>query len=155
MRLKCGQSSTEGLGHGELARDLTRIKLGLECLDFGILGYRRLLHCAGNLSLRKLDSIALVLLGQFKSLVQLLLERAVANLLQDICVPRLVDLECFAAVRADDFVHGYAYSFVSCYALLAHVLRQHKRHHLRLKCVRGQVGQEAAGPEGGVAHGAS
>ena len=36
--------------------------------------------------------------------MQLLLERAVANLLQNICVPRLVDLECFATVGADDFI---------------------------------------------------
>ena len=93
------------LCHGQLARKLTRIQLGLECLNLGILGYRRLLHFAGNLRLGKLDCIALVLLGQFKPLIQLLLESAVANLLQDISVPRLVDFECFAAVGADDFVH--------------------------------------------------
>ena len=85
--------------------------MSLECLDFGILGYRRLLHCAGNLGLGKFDGIALVLLGQFKPLMQLLLERAVANLLQNICVPRLVDFECFAAVGADDFMHLRASSF--------------------------------------------
>jgi hypothetical protein len=43
--------------------------------------------------------------------MQMLLERAVANLLQDICVPRLVDFECFATVGADDFMHVGA-SFV-------------------------------------------
>ncbi len=37
--------------------------------------------------------------------MQLLLEGAVANLLQDICIASLVDFECFAAVGADDFVH--------------------------------------------------
>jgi hypothetical protein len=40
--------------------------------------------------------------------MQLLLERAVANLLQDICVPRLVDFECLDAVEADDFMHVHA-----------------------------------------------
>jgi hypothetical protein len=49
-----------------------------------------------TLACGKLDGIALVLLGQFKPLVQLLLERAVANLLQDVRVPGLVNLECFA-----------------------------------------------------------
>ena len=60
----------------------------------------------GQDALGKLDGIALVLLGQFKPFMQLLLERAVAHLLEDICVPRLVDLEGFVAVGADDFVHG-------------------------------------------------
>ncbi len=89
---------------GQLARHLTRIQLGLERLDFGILGYRRLLHFAGNLRLGKLDRIALVLLGQFKPLMQLLLKSAVANLLQDIGVASLVDFEGFAAVRTDYLV---------------------------------------------------
>ena len=74
------------LRHGQLARMLTRIQLGLECLDFKILGYPRLLHPAGSFSLRKLDGIALALFGQFKALMQLLLERAVADLLQDVGV---------------------------------------------------------------------
>ncbi len=53
------------------------------------------------------DGVPLVLLGQLKPLVQLLLELAVANLLQDVRVPGLVNLECFPAVRADDFMHDY------------------------------------------------
>jgi hypothetical protein len=57
--------------------------------------------------LGEFDGIALVLLGQLKALVQLLLKLAVANLFDDVRVPGLVDLECFAAVRADDFMHGY------------------------------------------------
>ena len=89
-----------------LARNLTRIQLGLECLDFGILGYRRLLHLAGNLRLGKLDRIAHVLLGQFKALMQLLLKSAVAYLLQGVGVASLVDFECFAVVGVDDFEHG-------------------------------------------------
>jgi hypothetical protein len=43
--------------------------------------------------------------------MQLLLKSAVANLLQDIGVARLVDFEGFAAVGADDFVHGGASGF--------------------------------------------
>jgi hypothetical protein len=50
--------------------------------------------------------------------MQLLLKSAVANLLQDIGVARLVDFECFAAVGADDIVHV----FVSFFKLRA----QHK-----------------------------
>ena len=80
-------------------------------LDFGVLGYRSLLHFAGNLGLGEFDGITLVLLGQFKSLMQLLLERAVAHLLQDIGVPRLLDFECFASVGADDFMHVGAFCF--------------------------------------------
>jgi hypothetical protein len=43
--------------------------------------------------------------------MQLLLERAVSNLLQDICVSRLVDFEGFVAVGADDFMHVGASCF--------------------------------------------
>jgi hypothetical protein len=97
----------------QLSRKLTRIQLGLECLDFGILGYRRLLHFAGKLCLGKLDRIALVLLGQLKALIQLLPKSAVANLLQNVCVAGLVDFECFAAVGADDFIHVCPLRFYS------------------------------------------
>ena len=55
---------------------------------------------------RTLDRIVLVLLGQFKPLMQLLRKRAVAHLFQDVGVPRLADLECFTVVGADDFVHA-------------------------------------------------
>jgi hypothetical protein len=47
-----------------------------------------------------------VLLGQLKPLVQLLLELAITHLLQDVCVPGLINLECLTAVRADDFMHS-------------------------------------------------
>ena len=40
--------------------------------------------------------------------MQLLLEVGIADLLQDVRIPRLVDLECLPAVRADDFVHFHA-----------------------------------------------
>ncbi|MCY1238114.1 hypothetical protein D9M72_508340 [compost metagenome] len=44
--------------------------------------------------------------------MQLLLEIAVAHLLQDVRVTGFVDLECLAAMGADDFVHGYVRSIV-------------------------------------------
>ena len=95
----------QGVRDGELARHLCGIQPGFQLLYFGVLGESSRLPCAGNLGLRKLHGIALVLLGQFKALVQLLVDRAVAHLLQDIGVPRLVDFECFLAVgSADDFV---------------------------------------------------
>ena len=50
--------------------------------------------------------LALCPLGQLQPLVQLLLKLAIAHLLEDVGIPRLVDLEGFAAVGADDFVHG-------------------------------------------------
>jgi hypothetical protein len=102
---------TQGLGDGKFARHLCCIQPGFQFLNFGVFGDSGLLHFASRFGLRKLDGIALVLLGQFKALMQLLLERAVANLLQDICVPRLVDFECFAAVGADDFMHVGASCF--------------------------------------------
>jgi hypothetical protein len=45
--------------------------------------------------------------------VQLFFKIAIAHLLEDVGVPRFVDLEGFAAVGADDFVHTYvSYSCV-------------------------------------------
>jgi hypothetical protein len=38
--------------------------------------------------------------------VQLFVKIAIAHLLEDVGVPRFVDLEGFAAVWADDFMHG-------------------------------------------------
>lgn len=43
--------------------------------------------------------------------MQLVLKRAVANLLEDVGIPGLVDLGGFAALGADDFMHGYAFCF--------------------------------------------
>ena len=50
--------------------------------------------------------IALFLLGQLQPLVRLLFKLAIAHLLEDVGIPHLVDLEGFAAMGADDFVHG-------------------------------------------------
>ena len=51
-----------------------------------------------------------------------LLKLAIAHLLEDVGMPRLVDLEGFAAVGADDFVHGewtfLAGLFGSCLSIL-------------------------------------
>jgi hypothetical protein len=60
--------------------------------------------CVSSTSLL-LSRIALVLLSQFKLRMQLLLDSAIANLLQDIGVGSFVDFEGFVAVGADDFVH--------------------------------------------------
>ena len=92
--------------HGGFADDLSRIEPSIQLLQFQVQGDSRLIHFTGQIGLRKLDGIALVLLGQFKALMQLLLKTAAPNLLQDICVSDFVDFECFAAVGADDFVQG-------------------------------------------------
>ena len=80
--------------------------------------------------LRKLDRIALVLLGQFKPLMQLLLESAIANLLQDVCVAGFIDFECFATVGADDFVHVGGAFFASCRPIDQLYLVNRARHLL-------------------------
>ena len=49
--------------------------------------------------------LALCPLGRLEALVQLLLTLAIAHLLEDVGIPRLIDLEGFAAVGTDDFVH--------------------------------------------------
>jgi hypothetical protein len=46
--------------------------------------------------------------------VQSLLKLAIAHLLEDVGIPRLVDLEGFAAVGVDDFVHGGHCESCSC-----------------------------------------
>jgi hypothetical protein len=38
--------------------------------------------------------------------VQLLLKLAIAHLLEDVSVARFIDFERFAAMGADDFMHG-------------------------------------------------
>ena len=50
--------------------------------------------------------IALFPLGQLQPLVQSLLKLAIAHLLEDVGIPRLIDLEGFVAAGVDDFVHG-------------------------------------------------
>ena len=78
-------------------------------------GCSSILKFTGSLGLGEFDGIPLVPFGQLKPLVQLLLELAVANLLQDVRVPGLVNLECFLAVRADNFMHEYlSFAFVIC-----------------------------------------
>jgi hypothetical protein len=52
-----------------------------------------------------LQGIGDIGLGQLQPLVQLLFKVGIAQLLEDVGVPRLVDLEGFVAVGADDFVH--------------------------------------------------
>ncbi|MCC8957672.1 hypothetical protein H8B02_30850 [Bradyrhizobium sp. Pear77] len=71
---------TKGFGDGELLSDLTRLKLGLQLLDFGILGGRGPLQIAADLGLGQFHSVLLFPLGQFQPLVQLSFEVAVADL---------------------------------------------------------------------------
>ena len=97
-----------------LFKDMTALENLLvaspDCKDENILaavfGGRSLLQRIGHLRLGQGNRIALFPLGQFKALVQSLLKLAIAHLFEDVGIPRLVDLEGFAAVGADDFVHG-------------------------------------------------
>ena len=109
------------LGYRQLSRHLAGIEPGFQALDLGIAGGGGLLQLAGQPSRGQLDGIALVLLGQFQPLMQLLLEGLVANLLQDVRIPGLINLECLAAVRADDVVHILASpAFVgNCLSIIA------------------------------------
>ena len=93
--------------HGDLSFDLTGIQSGLEPLDLGILDSSSLLQFVRTLGLSELDGIALVLLGQLKPFMQLLVEILVTNLLEDVRVTGLINLECFPAVRANDFMHDF------------------------------------------------
>jgi hypothetical protein len=65
---------------------------GLQLPDHTVFGCGQLLQFAGNLRLDQLDGVVLALFGKLESVVQLLLEIAIANLLQDVRVPRLVYL---------------------------------------------------------------
>lgn len=59
----------------------------------------------GDIGLGQGNRVALFSLGQIQPLVKLLLELAIAHLIDDVGVPRLVGLEGFVEVGADDFVH--------------------------------------------------
>jgi hypothetical protein len=58
--------------------------------------------------LGEFDGVPLILLSQLKPFVQLALEIAISHLLQDVRVPSLVNLECFPAMRADNFMHCHS-----------------------------------------------
>ena len=60
----------------------------------------------GDLGFGQGNRVALFPLGQLQPLVQLFVKIAIAHLLEDVGVPRFVDLEGFAAVWTDDFMHG-------------------------------------------------
>ena len=95
-----------GARHRQFALHLARIQLGFERLNFGVFGSCSFLQRVGHLGLGQCNRIALFPLGQLQPLVQSLLKLAIAHLLEDVGIPRLVDLEGFAAVGADDFVNG-------------------------------------------------
>eukprot|EP01022_Parablepharisma_sp_SALTPOND_P009847 TRINITY_DN14066_c0_g1_i1.p1 TRINITY_DN14066_c0_g1~~TRINITY_DN14066_c0_g1_i1.p1 ORF type:complete len:1308 (-),score=476.92 TRINITY_DN14066_c0_g1_i1:655-4578(-) len=92
---------------GQLAFHLRRIDLRAQLLDLGILAGGSLVHLGHHPGLGQFDGGALVLLGQRQPLMQLLLELAIAYLLEDLGVTRFVDLECLAAMRTHDFVHAH------------------------------------------------
>jgi len=96
----------QGLGHRQPACHLGGVQLGLQALNLGVFGGRRLLQFIGHLGLRQRYRIALVLLGQLQPLVQLRVEIRVAHLLEDVGIAGLVHLERLVAVGADDVVHG-------------------------------------------------
>ena len=104
MRFKSQSSSTHGFRpaahqarHRQLAHHLARVQLGFQRLNLCVFGRRSLLQRIGHLRLCQRNRIALFPLGQFEALVQSLLKLAIAHLLEDVGVPRLVDLEGFAA----------------------------------------------------------
>jgi hypothetical protein len=74
-------------------------------LNLGVLRRGRLLQFAGNPSSSKLDCVELFLLCQRQSLMQLLVKRIVADLLQDVGIAGFVHGECLLAVWTLDLVH--------------------------------------------------
>ena len=104
MRFKSQSSSTHGFRpaahqarHRQLAHHLARVQLGFQRLNLGVFGRCRHLQRIGHFGLGQGNRVALFPLGQFEALVQSLLKLAIAHLLEDVGVPRLVDLEGFAA----------------------------------------------------------
>ena len=129
MRFKSQSSSTHGFRpaahqarHRQLAHHLARVQLGFQRLNLCVFGRRSFLQRIRRLRLGQGNRVALFPIGQFEALVQSLLKLAIAHLLEDVGIPRLVDLEGFAAVGADDFVHGngalligFAYCGTDCW----------------------------------------
>ena len=95
----------QGFCDGQLAFNFLAFQLCRQGLDLGVLPRGRLEHFVADGLLGQLDCADLFLLSQFQALVQLLLEFAVAHLLEDVGVAGLVDLEGFVAVWADDVVN--------------------------------------------------
>ena len=90
----------------------TSSELGLQGLSLRIFAGRSALPRIGNLCLGQGNRALLFPLGQRQPLVQLLVKIAIAHLLEDVGLPGFVDLEGFAAVGADDFMHGNGTLFV-------------------------------------------
>lgn len=103
-----------GLGglhlRGQL-RDLGILRRGRR-RGLGCLCRRRLLELGSDRHLRQLDRGGLLLRRGLEPVMQLLLELAVADLLDDVGVPGLVDRKGLAAVRADDLVHRASFRMV-------------------------------------------
>ena len=98
--------SAQSLLQRQLLGRLGSVQAGLQTLDLGVLLRRFLLQLSGDLRFCKLDGRSLLLLGDLQSLMDRLLELVVAHLFQDVRVTRFIDLEGFAAMGADDLVHG-------------------------------------------------
>ena len=100
-----------GARHRQFALHLACIQLGFERLNFGVFGSCSFLQRVGHLGLGQCNRIALFPLGQLQRIVQSLLKLAIAHLLEDVGIPRLVDLEGLAAV-------GLMISCMGCVLLL-------------------------------------
>ncbi|WP_245632301.1 hypothetical protein [Edaphobacter aggregans] len=93
------------LRYSEFPLDFSGVKLGLQFLNLSVLSRGILLRFAGSPCFGEFDGVLFILFSQLKALVQLALEVAVSHLLQNVRVPSLVNLECFPAVRAANFMH--------------------------------------------------
>ena len=97
--------------HGKLQRHSTGVKIRFQFLNFRVFGCGSLLHFTTNLFPGEFNGIQLFLLGQLEPLMQLLLELGVPNLLQNVCIPGLINFECFLTMWANYLVHSGIVSF--------------------------------------------
>ena len=95
----------QGLGYSKFSGYLSGLKLSFEVCNSSIFDGGRLLQLVGQFGLCELDGVDFFLLRKCQSIMQLLIELAVADLLEDVRITGLVNLEGFGAVGADDFVH--------------------------------------------------
>ena len=94
-----------GLRHGELLIRFSRVELTPQLLNHCVLGRLLALEFNGELRLGQFDGGLLIFLRKFQAVVELLIKLAIAHLLQDVGIARLVNFEGFAAVGTNDIVH--------------------------------------------------
>jgi len=82
------------------------IDLRLQCLELRIFSSRHLLHFVASFLFGKVNSTLLVLFSQRESVVEFLLELAVPDLFQDICISCIIHSKSLPAMRADYILHG-------------------------------------------------